>query len=82
MAHKLRIPAARCPACGHVSRDYELVDRRCEQLIRGNRCRGIVSGSHSYDDWRACPVCEATGRHEQSRCGTCAGDGWIYVPAR
>ena len=25
MAHKLRIPAARCPACGSVTRDFALV---------------------------------------------------------
>lgn len=82
MAHKLRIPAARCPVCGHVTRDHELVDKRCEQMLDGARCRGINNGAHSYDDWQACPVCEATGRHDRARCGACAGEGWIFARPR
>ena len=70
---------ARCPACGHVTRDFERVDKRCERMLDGARCRGINSGTHSYDDWQACPVCDATGRREHARCGQCKGDGWIYV---
>ena len=79
MAHKLRIPAARCPACGHVTRDFELIDRRCERMLEGARCRGVNSGTQSYDDWQACPVCDATGRQEHARCGRCGGDGWIFA---
>lgn len=82
MAHKLRVPAARCPACGHVTRDHELVHRRCERMLDGARCRGVIAATLSYDDWRACPACEATGRRESARCGACEGDGWIYVPSR
>jgi DnaJ-class molecular chaperone len=79
MAHKLRIPAARCPACGNVTRDFELVDRRCERTLGGARCRGVNSATHSYDDWQACAACDATGRLDRSRCGQCRGEGWIYV---
>ena len=79
MRHKLRIPVARCALCGHVTRDFELVDKRCERMLDGARCRGVNSGTQSYDDWQACPVCEATGRHEHSRCSRCKGNGWIYA---
>lgn len=76
---KLRIPAARCPVCGSVTRDFEQIDRRCERTVGGVRCRGVVTGAHSYDDWRACHACEATGRGAHARCGECGGDGWIYA---
>ncbi len=79
MAHKLRIPAARCPVCGHVSRDFELVDKRCERMLEGARCRGVNSATRSYDDWQACPACEATGRKDNSRCAQCRGEGWVYA---
>lgn len=79
MAHKLRIPAARCPVCGHVTRDFELIDRRCERTVAGARCRGVNTGALSYDDWQACGSCQGTGRHEPGRCRQCLGEGWLYV---
>jgi hypothetical protein len=80
MAHKLRIPVARCPACGHVTRDFELIAKRCERVRDGARCRGVTAGTGSYDEWQACPGCEATGRQGSGRCPQCQGDGWLYVP--
>jgi DnaJ-class molecular chaperone len=79
MGDKLRIPAARCPACGHVSRDFDAIGQRCAQTLDGARCRGVIAGGMTYDDWQACPVCQATGRHDLARCRRCNGDGWLYV---
>lgn len=72
-------PSGACGACQAAYDKREALNHRCDKVVSGRRCAGIVkSAVHTL--WDECESCRATGKLGVLPCRECDGFGWrIYA---
>ena len=76
---KKQQPVAVCTECGAFGYSMRNIGERCGKPDGGRRCMGVRGRATDWANWKECPKCRATGRHEGEACGLCLGSGWMYV---
>jgi hypothetical protein len=68
-------PRGVCSVCNRPDSRRESLNHRCDQVVSGRRCAGIVkSAVHTL--WDECESCHASGKLGVLPCRECAGFGW------
>ena len=68
-------PTGVCSVCNVPNNRHEALNHRCDQLVSGRRCAGIVKSAVNTL-WDECESCRATGKVGVLPCRECAGFGW------
>ena len=68
-------PSGVCSVC-HASYDrHEVLNHRCDKVVSGRRCAGIVKSAVNAL-WDECETCHASGKAGLLPCRDCEGFGW------
>jgi hypothetical protein len=68
-------PGGVCSVCNSPNSRREALNHRCDQVVSGRRCSGIVRSAVNTL-WDECDSCHATGKVGTVACRECAGFGW------
>ena len=68
-------PTGVCSVCNIPNSRHEALNHRCDQVVSGRRCSGIVKSAVNTL-WDECESCRATGKYGVLPCRECAGFGW------
>jgi hypothetical protein len=68
-------PTGVCSVCNIPNSRHEALNHRCDQVVSGRRCSGIVKSAVNTL-WDECESCRATGKSGVLPCRECAGFGW------
>ena len=68
-------PTGVCSVCNVPNNRHEALNHRCDQVVSGRRCAGIVKSAVNTL-WDECESCRGTGKVGVLPCRECAGFGW------
>jgi hypothetical protein len=68
-------PHGVCSVCQTPNDRREALNHRCDEVVNGRRCSGIVKSAVNTL-WDECESCRATGKLGVLPCRACAGFGW------
>jgi len=72
-------PVAVCTVCGAFGYSTRYIGERCGKPAGGRRCMGVRARATDEENWRRCPKCGGTGRHNGDECNVCWNTGWLYL---
>lgn len=68
-------PTGACSACQAAYDRHEALNQRCDRVVNGRRCAGIVRSAVNAL-WDECESCHASGKLGLHACRDCGGFGW------
>jgi hypothetical protein len=68
-------PTGLCTVCQSVNSRREALNHRCDKVVTGRRCAGVVKSAVNTL-WDECESCHATGKAGLLPCRECEGFGW------
>lgn len=68
-------PTGVCSACNTPNSRRESLNHRCDAVVNGRRCAGVVKSAVNVL-WDECESCHATGKLGVLPCRDCGGYGW------
>jgi hypothetical protein len=68
-------PGGVCSVCNSPNNRREALNNRCDEIVNGRRCSGIVKSAVNAL-WDECESCHATGKVGSVPCRECRTFGW------
>jgi DnaJ-class molecular chaperone len=72
---KMPKPTGACSVCQAANSRREALNHRCDQVVGGRRCAGVVKSAVNTL-WDECESCRGTGKASVLACRECGGFGW------